>query len=208
MFEVQGSKFTASPSETTAFSFLFVGRLVPLKGVDLLLRGFSQAGLGSARLRVVGDGPERANLATLAASLGIQERIQWLGQAEAAQAQAQMGVADVVILPSRKDGWGAVVNESLLAGTPVICSTACGAVDLVRHPWLGTIFRSGNVQELSAALRDWAGKGKGTDAERARIRNWSACITGQRMAEYFLDIMAHIYLGKPCPEAPWRLALD
>jgi glycosyltransferase involved in cell wall biosynthesis len=107
---------------------------------------------------------------------GIANRVFWLGKMNAAQVQARIHDADALILPSREDGWGAVVNEALMAGTPVICSTACGAADLIKDPWLGTVFQSGQVMDLAAALRDWARKGKASDVERERIRSWARCI--------------------------------
>jgi hypothetical protein len=91
-----------------------------------------------------------------------------------------------------------------MAGTPVLCSTACGAADLLQQPWLGTVFASGNVGALSTALREWTARGKRTETERQRIRDWSACITGETIARYFLAIMDHLYHGKARPEAPWR----
>jgi len=117
----------------------------------------------------------------------------------------EMEKADVTLLPSRHDGWGAVVNESLMAGTPVICSTACGAAELVRQPWLGTVFHVGRVDDLTKALKDWIEPGPRSPTERERIRSWATCISGQAVAKYFAAIMDHTYSNSALPVAPWRL---
>ncbi len=189
-------------NSSKAFRFVFVGQLIPRKGVDLLLRALAQ--VASAELSVVGDGPERPGLEKLALECGIADRVFWHGSLDAAQAQARIHDADAFILPSREDGWGAVVNEALMAGTPAICSTACGAADLIRYPWLGTVFKSGNMPDLAAALRDWVSKGKVSEVERERIRSWARSIEAPVVAKYFELVMNHVYQGGPRPAAPWR----
>jgi glycosyltransferase involved in cell wall biosynthesis len=185
-------------------SLLYAGRFIPLKALDLLLRAFAALPSGLGRLRLVGEGPEKGRLQDDATRLRIQNRVTWIPKTESAGVQAEMEAADVTVLPSRKDGWGAVVNESLMAGTPVICSTACGAAELIRQPWLGSVFRSGRVGELTKALRHWIDLGRRSQAERERIRAWSMCIRGQVVAEYFAAIVQHVYFNATRPVAPWR----
>ncbi len=185
--------------------FLFAGRFVELKGLDILLQAFADVMPCNASLRLLGDGPMKNQLEQLVKELGLQQRVQWLPQCPASEVQKEMSNADVTILPSHKDGWGAVVNESLMVGTPVICSTACGAADLIRQPWLGSVFRAGAVEELARCLKYWVDLGRRSSAERERIRQWSACIQGEAVAHYFTSVMTHIYENGPRIEAPWRL---
>lgn len=185
-------------------TIMFVGRFVPLKGVDLLLRAFAALQSPGIKLQLVGDGPEEPVLRALASTLGISNSVEWIGRKSSAEIPALMAKADVVVLSSRKDGWGAVVNEALMAGTPVICSTACGSAELIRHDWLGSVFRADDVEELARCLRFWTAKGKRPEAERARIREWSRCIEGESVANYFESIMSHIYNDAPRPTSPWR----
>ena len=187
-----------------AASLLFVGQWVPRKGVDLLLRAFALVKSPGIKLQLVGDGLEEARLRGLAETLGISNSVEWLGRKNSAEIPGLMADSDVVVLPSHHDGWGAVVNESLMAGTPVICSTACGAADLIRQPPLGTVFPAGNVQELARALQSWSSLGRRTLLERQRIRSWSGCIEGARLADYFVSVMSHVYQATPRPIAPWR----
>jgi glycosyltransferase involved in cell wall biosynthesis len=184
---------------------LYAGRFIALKGLDLLLRAFAAVPSQQTQLRLLGEGPEKQRLQDYAQALGIQSRILWLPKRDAAGVQMEMEKADVTLLPSRKDGWGAVVNESLMAGTPVICSSACGAAELVRQPWLGTVFRAGCADDLTKALNHWINLGPRSPAERERIRKWATCIGGQAVARYFVSIMEHVYSNSARPVAPWRL---
>lgn len=192
----------SSPSRNVAL--LFAGRFLHLKGLDLLINAFASIASVQTQLHLLGDGPEKQNLRQQASALGLSEKLVWLPQTSSAEVQTEMGRADVTVLPSRKDGWGAVVNESLMAGAPVICSSACGAAELIREPWLGSVFESGNVSKLADALKHWIQLGPRTDAERERIRTWAKCITGQAVALYFVAVMEHIYTNAKRPTAPWR----
>lgn len=192
-------------SGTGAARVLFVGRLVALKGVDDLLRAVSTLRADSISLRIVGDGAEKDRLVRLAKSLPGLPEVEWVSAMPNKEARASMSRADLLVLPSRKDGWGAVVNEALMAGTPVVCSSACGAADLLREPWLGAVCKAGDVSSLSAALGAWAARGRRTAEERGRVRTWTASrISGRSVAEYFQAIMEHLYEGRVKPEAPWR----
>ena len=185
-----------------AVRFLFVGQLISRKGLDLMQQTFVR--VPHCELSVIGDGPQKACLQEQARRSRIADRVSWLGKMDAAHVQRHIGAADVLVLPSREDGWGAVVNESLMAGTPVICSTACGAADLIRQPWLGSVFQSGSVSELASALSSWASAGKRSTAERERIRDWARCIEAPSIARYVEKILEHIYNHGPRPQAPWR----
>lgn len=183
---------------------LYTGQFIVRKGLDLLLRAFAALPAGAAELRLMGDGSEKPLLQQLAQDLGIADRVRWLAKSDAVGVQSEMAKADITLLPSRHDGWGAVVNESLMVGTPVICSTACGAAELIRQPWLGTVFRSGSVAHLTRALQVWIELGRRSDSERERIRGWADCISGEAVANYFVSIMEHVYSGSARPLAPWR----
>jgi glycosyltransferase involved in cell wall biosynthesis len=199
----------SSPAESVdsngTFAILYCGQFIHRKGLDFLLKAFAQLKPDSAQLRLLGDGSDKPALRQLCRQLNIHDQVAWLEKRDAAGVQLEMSRADMLVLPSRHDGWGAVVNESLMVGTPVICSTACGAADLIRQPWLGSVFPAGAVEELAQCLKHWIDLGPRSAAERERVRQWSACIQGEAVARYFTDVMTHVYENGPRPEAPWRL---
>jgi glycosyltransferase involved in cell wall biosynthesis len=116
-----------------AVTFLFLGRLVALKSVDLLLlAGQRAAKQVPIRLVIAGDGPQRARLQALAAELGLAPGSVifkgWLSQAQAAE---QLRLADCLVLPSIHDCGGAVLLEAMCVGKPVIATAWGGPTDYV-----------------------------------------------------------------------------
>ena len=201
-YVTESSELVSKCCQSSLVRFVFVGQLIPRKGLDVLIAAMAR--IAQAELFIIGSGVDLDNFESLALKCGVSERIKWLGAMDSKVLQKYVVDADVLVLPSREDGWGAVVNESLMAGTPVICTDACGAADLIRHPWLGTVVPAEDVNALAMALSEWCARGKLSQAERTRIQGWSSCITGRSMADYFVGLMQHVYEGTEKPETPWR----
>lgn len=109
-----------------------VGRLVRVKGFDLLIRAFAAADLpATARLVIGGDGPERAGLRTLAEELGIGAQVQLPGRLDRASVIRGMATADVIAVPSRSEAFGIVVLEAWRSGKPLVATTQGGPGELV-----------------------------------------------------------------------------
>jgi glycosyltransferase involved in cell wall biosynthesis len=195
----------ADRTGSDAYRVVFVGQLIPRKGLDTLCGSLSRLRELNWRLTVVGDGGERAQLHALAHRLGIDERVEWQGTLSNGDALGQIEQSDLLVLPSRFDGWGAVVNEALLRGVPVICSDRCGAADLLAESWRGGVFRTGDVADLSRLLAERIRGGRRTADSADRIRNWSRAIKGPAVAQYLVDILDHVYHGKSRPSPPWNL---
>ena len=136
-------------------SFLFVGLLSNGKGVDVLIRAFSRVRQRnkSASLTIVGDGPRREELKALAASLNVADAISFPGAATIDQLADYYLNASCLILPSRSEAWGLVVNEALSYGCPAIVSAHCGcAPDLIIESKTGYVFRTNDVDELARKM--------------------------------------------------------
>jgi len=112
---------------------LYVGRLIPLKGLDRLFRALARLPDSSPgwSLTLVGDGPEREPLQKLARQLGLKNKVDWVGSIPADQVGGYYQTADYLLQPSRGDGWGMTIPEALRHGCDVIATETCGAVDLV-----------------------------------------------------------------------------
>ena len=146
---------TRAGASDDAFLLLYVGRLVPEKGIPTLARAWRAAGLYGAALAVAGDGP-------------LDPPGTALGQVGKHDLPALYAAADALVLPSIRtatftEPWGLVVNEAMLQGTPVIASDAVGAAagGLVVHERNGLVFPAGDEHALAQAIATLA-----TDADR------------------------------------------
>jgi glycosyltransferase involved in cell wall biosynthesis len=100
---------------------LWVGRLIPLKGLPLALEALSQIDRSlPIRLRVVGEGPLRAEMETLARSLGVSDRVEFLGPVPWPQMMRHYQQADVFLFTSLRDSSGAVLTEALAYHLPIL----------------------------------------------------------------------------------------
>jgi glycosyltransferase involved in cell wall biosynthesis len=148
--------------------------LVPLKGFDLALAGFAQAGVSGSELWVVGDGPDRGRLEAVAAALGVRDRVRFLGLVSHEEAQAALGECDVLVHPSLHDSGGWVCLEAMAAGRPVICLDLGGPAMQVDSE-CGVLVRAGDPQTVAAdiarAMRDMTDESRRRQmAESARKR--------------------------------------
>lgn len=132
------------------FLLLYVGRLVPEKGIDVLSAAWREADLGHAALAAAGEGPLTPPGAAL-------------GRADKDDLPALYAAADALVLPSLRtatftEPWGLVVNEAMHQATPVITSDAVGAAagGLVRHERNGLVVPQGDAAALADAIRTLA----------------------------------------------------
>jgi glycosyltransferase involved in cell wall biosynthesis len=132
----------------------FVGRLVPEKGVDVLLRAWAQMERGNAVLCVVGDGPLADEVRAAGNGVVLAGRME-RERLPVAYASARAVVVPSIVTRRFLEPWGLVCNEAMHQGTPVIASAAVGAVPggLVAHGGTGLVVRPGNDAELAAAMR-------------------------------------------------------
>jgi glycosyltransferase involved in cell wall biosynthesis len=106
---------------------LFMGRLHPIKGPDLLLESFTR--IDSKKHRLVFAGPDEgmgSQLKELAGQIGIADRVHFLGFLSGKKKLQALQAADLVVIPSRKEAMSIVVLESGVCGTPVVITDQCG----------------------------------------------------------------------------------
>lgn len=148
---------------------LFCGRLVPVKGVDLLVDAFTR--IAEVRpnwdVLIAGDGPLRRELQARS-SPEMAKRISFLGFLQGAELTTAYHACDVLVLPSRYEPWGLVVNEALASGLAIVASDVTGAAhELVKDRRSGRIFESGNVSSLATALLDATESARNADYRAA-----------------------------------------
>lgn len=129
---------------------LYVGKLEKRKGFDLisaLFKNLKDDYKKIVRLRVIGEGP----LEHIIDEIRLQDtEVDYLGQVQREMIWEHYREADFLIVPSRHDPWGFVVNEAMAVGTPVLISKQAGAVDLVRN--VGWSFDPNNISTFLAAF--------------------------------------------------------
>lgn len=141
-------------SENNPVKFVFSGKQVYRKGFDILLEASRILDLLSLpfHIYVMGDFPDDATLASMNSS--IQDRITFLGFRELDEVPQIYAMGDVLLFPSRYDGWGMAVVEAMAAGMPVISSSATvSAQDSITDGHNGFIFESENSQALATHMQ-------------------------------------------------------
>jgi glycosyltransferase involved in cell wall biosynthesis len=130
----------------------YVGRLIPIKGVDTLLRAFAaaRASVPGLTLDVAGEGSSGNELRALAAHVGVADAVRFLGRVAPATAVYERALA--VVVPSRGEGFGMVALEAMERSRAVVASTVGGLPELVRDPETGLLVPPDDVGALTAAL--------------------------------------------------------
>ncbi len=117
-------------AEKRGLTLLYVGRLIPWKGVHLGLRALAAAEDKTLRYRIIGDGPARPFLEAEAKRLGIAERVEFSGALSRNEVLQAYAAADGFLYPSLHDSGGNAVIEAMCAALPVIC-LRYGGPDLI-----------------------------------------------------------------------------
>ncbi len=135
---------------------LFAGRICRPKGVFELIHAFAQAKFSvPSRLRIAGDGPDREALQVLTQTLGVAERVEFLGAVESIAPYLKL--SDALVLPSHSEGIPRVVMEAFAAGVPVVGTAIAGIQQLVEDRITGMIVPVGDPAALSRALEHLIG---------------------------------------------------
>ncbi|MFM7291820.1 MAG: glycosyltransferase [Planctomycetia bacterium] len=178
------------------------GQLVHRKGIDVLLRACARLPRHGWRLDCLGDGRERPRLEQLARALGLDGQVFFRGVVGNDSICSALGQADCAVLPSRFDGWGTLVNESLAAGTPVICTSTSGAAVLVSSPRMGDVVPPNDPVSLATALARVITKGPVSQADRAGIRaEVAARASAAWAAGRFEHLLEAMFPAASCPAA-------
>jgi rhamnosyl/mannosyltransferase len=181
---------------------LFVGRLVPYKGVEFLLRALKESEVAAV---IIGDGPLRGSLEDMAASLGVDSRTLFAGGVDDGALAAWYGACDIFVLPSvtRAEAFGLVQLEAMARGKPVISTRIETGV-----PWVnidgctGLTVPPSDAKALADALRRLAGDG---ELRRRMGANARDRFTMEFTSESMIDRTVAMYqrmVTEPVPSPP------
>ena len=131
--------------------FVFLGRFVEVKGIDILLTAYNQLADETRKnwpLVLIGDGPLREYIES-----HTNQYIQLVPFLQPKELKVELSKGGVLCLPSRKDAWGLVVHELALIGYPLILSSACGAAtEFLISGYNGFLFQSNSIDSLRKSL--------------------------------------------------------
>jgi len=131
------------------FRFTFIGQLIARKGIDNLIRGLSKVNNRNWHLSIIGDGEMKSEMFDMISILKLNDNITFLGAKSNQDAMVFLRQnTDYLILSSRFDGWGAVVNEAFARGVKVITNEKCGASSMIKDDFWGVKYKEGNEQSL------------------------------------------------------------
>lgn len=177
--------------EQGALRLIFVGRIVPVKGLPLLIEAVARLAddIPGLELVVVGDGPDRARIEAAAKPLGTRVRFTgYLSQDAVAGAIRQ---ADIAVLPSFAEGVPVFLMEAMASGKPVIATQIAGVNELAKDRESGLLIPPGDIDSLTEAIRTMANMSSEERSEmgakgRAHVSaNYNVATESARLARLF-----------------------
>jgi glycosyltransferase involved in cell wall biosynthesis len=195
------------PESDGPLELIFVGSLTPVKGCDLALRGAATLLRDdSARLTIVGDGPERRRLEQLTRSLGVEKAVRFCGFLAHREAMERLRLADVLVFPSVRDNNPAVVFEALAAGAVPVVADFGGPGDIVRKEFGYKLSLTNEADVVSQIEKILTGLGQDRSRlERLRQRamsHASESLTWDAKAHTLTEIMLWVLRRGPKPNLP------
>jgi glycosyltransferase involved in cell wall biosynthesis len=175
--------------------FLCVGQIVSRKGIKHLLDAcavLKTQGYVNYTVIMVGDGPQRPELETMAQELGLTEQIKWTGWVEYGRLGAFFKEADVFLFPTLEDTWGMVLLEAMAFGKPVLCSQWAGAAEMVVPGENGHIFDPYNATETAQVMQYFIDN---PDAIKLMGQKSQALISGhtpEAAAQFISDVASRV----------------
>jgi glycosyltransferase involved in cell wall biosynthesis len=177
-----------APLESQKY-FLFLGRLVRRKGVDLLLEAMRLLTDTSMPLVIAGDGDESDSLRRFAAEAGLNGRVHFLGRVGGEMKRWLLQNALCTILPSRDwEAFPLVALESYAAGRPMIATAIPGLVDVVRGGQTGLLVAENDPTALASAMKQMAADRAATEAMGQNARRWADDFSWSAIAHRHIEI--------------------
>jgi glycosyltransferase involved in cell wall biosynthesis len=164
------------------------GNLVPLKGQGLAIEAL--AAIPEAALLIAGEGPERPALEALIASRGLQSRARLLGSVPPEAMPELLAAADLMILPSEREGLANVWVESLACGTPILIADVGGAREVVDRPGAGRLVAR-DPEAIAAAAIEMLASPPDPAAVRRSAERFSWERNGAELHEHLAGLVGY-----------------
>jgi teichuronic acid biosynthesis glycosyltransferase TuaC len=166
---------------------LSVGALIPRKNQALLIKALAQ--LPGATLCLAGIGPSEGDYRALAQTIGVADRVRFMGNVPHDDLPALFAAADVMALVSSSEGLANAWVEAIACGTPVVASNVGGAPELIRSPNAGRIVDQ-NVPDIVAAISDLLTNPIASAIVAAQVAHFSWDANAASLERFFSQITA------------------
>ena len=148
-------KIPAAIASIPSPRIVFVGNLIPVKGPDLAIRALGtliERGT-NPHLIIVGQGKMEGDLRRLAAKLGLDDHVYFLGPVVPEGVADYLSAADVCVIPSRREPFGLVALEAMACGKPIIAADVGGLSENISNHQSGLLFRAGDADALADGIQ-------------------------------------------------------
>ena len=167
-------------------TLLSVGNLVENKGHHIAIEALAR--LPEFRLVIAGEGPQRHALESLASQVNVSSRLQFLGRVDQTQLVRCYSAADILLLPSSREGWPNVLLESMACGTPVVATNVGGIPEIVTSPEVGRLIQTRTVADVVNAVADlWQAL-----PDRAQVRSYAQTCSWQSTTDAQIRLFSQI----------------
>lgn len=176
----------AHPADSDRFTVLYVGRFYRRKRVDVLLRAAALLGgrIPGLQVRIVGNGPCRVALHSLARELKLDETVTWLGDVSRAELAREYNRSNVFCLPSVQEGFGIVLLEAMTAGKAIVASRAAAIPETAPH---AVLVDPDNAEALAAGIETLNRSPAARAAQSVAGLAWVERFDAPLVARLFLD---------------------
>jgi len=192
----RGKSFKIERLKYPEILILYVGQLIPRKGIKQIIVALHELGDSDVGLMILGNGPQKEELKKLCQSLNLNN-VYFSGFQQKEQIPFFYALADLFVLPSFKEPWGLVINEALASGLYVLSSDRAGAShNLIKEDWNGLLFDPYDVRKLAFSIKKTKDQIKKIRIRRGKISE-HACKEFDigRYVKTFLETIDSLYEG-------------
>lgn len=175
--------------------FLFVGDIIPRKGLHALLDAcnlLQEKGCHDYTVLIVGDGSQRAELEDSVKTRNLTDQVMWMGWIEYGQLGAYFRYADIFVFPTLEDVWGMVVLEAMVFGKPILCSKWAGSSEMVIEGENGYLFDPHAPEELARVMYRFIENPELTVSMGQKSQQLIAQHTPQSAAQLFVEVTSSV----------------
>ena len=191
-------KDSVSRGIDTVLNIIFVGSLISTKGIDIIEKLAVHCGKNNIPIKLDIYGPGKPS-----SLLSAYPNINYRGIIVFGQSQRVMANYDLLIVPSKYDGWGVVVNEALLQGVPVLASSKVGASALIAQSGAGTIFDPNNMPALIDIIESLIKDRTILTKWAIKAQTYAQKLSPETAATYMMTCIEASLHGTEKPSCPW-----